>query len=461
MLAAWHLLPKRRNFLYFAKGVVLGLCLAAPAGAQEADTSAETFAALEARRAALFQATLSNPVDLDIAFEYALISARVGDIEAAISTMERILVFNPGLPRVQLELAVLYYRIGAIETAQHYLEAVRGQDLPPAVRAKVDEFSLSVEEASKPYRFSASIDFGMQAYSNANFAPDRDSIIIGGVPINLGPGAKAQSDASVFALGQIHYTYDLPAQGALFEVDGTLYASKFFELSRLDLNFLEVAFGPSFNLGRWGWDKSRLGVYGIVGGSTLGGSHYSTIGGAGLRLRTQIDNRTLLETQIEARSINYSNTADYPNATLQDGNTYRFRAQLIRSLSPGWTGSFAFEARQVDGETDFNTFRGYGLTAKLNHDFRGPTDGILADNEPWSLLLAVGGISRDFAGPDPLIDPVNAQDDRGLWLEASLGIPLENQFSAYVTGQYYRQNSNYPTRDYDGVTLTYGVKKRF
>ncbi|MEY8838366.1 hypothetical protein AB9K41_04935, partial [Cribrihabitans sp. XS_ASV171] len=216
----------------------------------------------------------------------------------------------------------------------------------------------------------------------------------------MGPGAQAQSDASIFALGQIHYTYDLPAQGALFELDGTLYASKYFELSRLDLNFLEVAFGPSFSLGRWGWENARLGIYGIAGASTLGGSHYSTIGGAGLRLRTQIDNRTLLETQLEARSIDYSNTADYPTATLQDGATYRFRAQLIRSLSPSWTGSLAFEARKVEGETAFNTFSGYGLTAKLNHDFRGPTGGILADNEPWSLLLALGGIARDYDGPD-------------------------------------------------------------
>ena len=61
----------------------------------------------QARREALFQAILQKPDDLDAAFEYAALSVQVGDIEAAISTLERMLIFAPGLPRLQLELGVL------------------------------------------------------------------------------------------------------------------------------------------------------------------------------------------------------------------------------------------------------------------------------------------------------------------------------------------------------------------
>ncbi|MEY8843245.1 tetratricopeptide repeat protein, partial [Cribrihabitans sp. XS_ASV171] len=127
MRAAWHFLRKGCNFHRILTGAFAGMLMAGSVAAQEAGPD-EGFAALEQRRAQLFQATLNDPANLDIAFEYALLSARLGDYEGAISTLERILVFNPGLPRVQLELAVLYYRIGAVDTAQHYLDAVRGQD---------------------------------------------------------------------------------------------------------------------------------------------------------------------------------------------------------------------------------------------------------------------------------------------------------------------------------------------
>src|SRR5687768_2070429 len=55
-------------------------------------------ASAEARRQALFQRMLTDPSNLDYAFEYAALSEQVGDLEAAISTLERMLVFAPGLP---------------------------------------------------------------------------------------------------------------------------------------------------------------------------------------------------------------------------------------------------------------------------------------------------------------------------------------------------------------------------
>jgi hypothetical protein len=73
----------------------------------------------------------------------------------------------------------------------------------------------------------------------------------------------------------------------------------------------------------------------------------------------------------------------------------------------------------------------------------------------------VGGLKRDYDGPDPAINPLAAERDDALWIEAGLSVPLENKFSAYITAQYLEQDSNYATRDYHGATLTFGVAKRF
>ena len=48
-------------------------------------------AQIEARRQFLFDVMLANPANLDAAFEYAALSAGVGELEAAVSTLEGLL----------------------------------------------------------------------------------------------------------------------------------------------------------------------------------------------------------------------------------------------------------------------------------------------------------------------------------------------------------------------------------
>jgi tetratricopeptide (TPR) repeat protein len=96
----------------------LALLAAPPARAAAQEVSGQEVlgadkAGLEAQKEALFQQMLRDPANLDVTFAYADVSARLGDYEAAVSALERMLLFNPNLPRVQLELGALYYRMGS------------------------------------------------------------------------------------------------------------------------------------------------------------------------------------------------------------------------------------------------------------------------------------------------------------------------------------------------------------
>ena len=87
---------------------------------------------IEARREALLNQMLARPSDLDLAFEYATLSAQVGDLEGAVSTLERMLIYAPNTPRIQLELGVLYYRLGAYDVARAYFgQALANPSVPP------------------------------------------------------------------------------------------------------------------------------------------------------------------------------------------------------------------------------------------------------------------------------------------------------------------------------------------
>lgn len=120
---------------------------AAPATAQPSPSPSQTEKppeATPAERAAYdkaFQATLEKPSDPETLAKFADLAVKVGDIEGAISALERLLLIDANQPEVKLELGVLYYRLGSKEAALTYLEGARSSpEASPQVRARAEEF---------------------------------------------------------------------------------------------------------------------------------------------------------------------------------------------------------------------------------------------------------------------------------------------------------------------------------
>src|SRR6478672_3284989 len=88
-----------------------------------------------------FQATLEKPSDPETLARFADLAVKVGDIEGAISALERLLLIDANQPEVKLELGVLYYRLGSKEAALTYLEGARSSPEASAqVRDRAEEF---------------------------------------------------------------------------------------------------------------------------------------------------------------------------------------------------------------------------------------------------------------------------------------------------------------------------------
>ena len=128
---------QRIGALAAAGAFALGLLFAQPAAAQPAPVAASTSAAARAAAAnpeyqALFKRMYADPSNLDVTFQFAELATKLGDYEAAIGALERMLYFNPNLPRVKLELGVLYHRIGGLKVAKSYFEqALATPGVPP------------------------------------------------------------------------------------------------------------------------------------------------------------------------------------------------------------------------------------------------------------------------------------------------------------------------------------------
>ena len=154
-------------------------------------------------RDTIFSSLISDPTNLDNLFKYANLSILLGDLEAAIGVFEQMLFYQPDLPRVRLELGVLYFRLNAYSSAQNYLESVFDFNPPEEVIEKVNLFLNEINKNTVKFKTRHVLGFGAKHASNANSGIGTDFIDVLGLRLIVNPDVKPSSDR-IFA-----YRYSL------------------------------------------------------------------------------------------------------------------------------------------------------------------------------------------------------------------------------------------------------------
>jgi tetratricopeptide (TPR) repeat protein len=232
--------------LQFIVGLVASLAVAwgsaALAQAQKPDSSE-----LQAQYDAAFQQMLKQPANLDVLFRFATLASETGDLEGAISALERMLLVDPNLPRVRLELGVLYYRLGSYEVARTYIEAaLKAPNLPPDVRLRAEKFMSEIANKSSLSHFSGEFFLGWRYQSNANLGPTSSNVRLFGQSANLNQSSVGSPDWGLVASGQIRHTYDLGLQDkSALESQLTFYANRQFTQSSANVSLVDLTSGPA------------------------------------------------------------------------------------------------------------------------------------------------------------------------------------------------------------------------
>jgi hypothetical protein len=443
-----------------AMAVVVTLCMCGALPVFAAPDAGVTAPDIEARRQALLQSMLQDPSNLDVAFEYASLSSQVGDYEAAISTLERMLIFAPNTPRLQLELGILYYKLGSYEVARSYFaQVVSNPSVPQEVAAKVRLYLQQLAIEAEPPAFAGSIFSGIRWESNANSAPATQSITLNGLDFTLDSQSVAAPDWSAVNIGTLHYGYDLKNQGDRIEFDFLTYNANYFNLTDINLNFFEATLGPSFNLKRIGIEKSRFYVYGIGDEVLLGNDQYFAAGGGGLRFLSFAAPRSALDLRLETRVRQFTNTNDRPTNTLRDGAQTRFGGSYSYYLAPGVVLIVQGYAQREDADVGFYANIEVGASAGIAWTFANPLAA--AGRYPWTLQVGAGGINRTYDDPDPTINPFNSEVDKTFWGRAALLIPVNATWALVPQVEIRDQDSNYEISKYDDFSTLVGLQKRF
>ena len=419
--------------------------------------SADPTSSLKQQADILFKRILLRPNDLEAAFKFAEVETKLGDYEAAIGSLERMLFYNPNLPRVKLELGLLYFRLGSYAMARSYLEAIAVADIPPELRERVQSFKAEIARRLSPSRFSFFGQAGLRYQSNADAGPNTISVRALGETATLSNEFARRADGNAFVLGSMQYIYDFENQrGDTWETNAVGYYAKQFSISRLNLGLGEIDTGPRLALGANGWS---VRPYVLGGDISLGDAQYLGQGGGGTSLRYQTPDNILIDVGAEGRARAFSNSTSYPTAHDQRGN------QIIVPVSV--TGPTALEGLRWQSRFSyvhssafarFYSYDQFGVELALPYEFEGP---LFSEGHHWTLAPFASYFDVSYAAPDGLIDPDVTRHDHLIQGGATLDMQFRDNFGFAITAQYVETLSNLPnfrTRDFivsGGPTFRY------
>jgi len=188
------------NIMKFKSLIIILLTFfisASPAqNVQPSMSDPESVASAQREKDEVFKQLFKDPTNLTLLFKYANLSILVGDLEAAIGVFEQMLIYDSELPRIRLELGVLYFRLGAYAMANNYFKSVKEFNPPPEVEAKVDKFLAAIVAANKPFQWQQNLSIGFKRTTNGNSGINADFIEIGDFLLDVDPESKRQRDRS-------------------------------------------------------------------------------------------------------------------------------------------------------------------------------------------------------------------------------------------------------------------------
>lgn len=419
-------------------------------------------AALRAVQAEQFREMFDDPDNLDKMFAYAQTSIRLRDYEAAISTLDRILIYNPDQPRVKLELGAAYYRIGSYTIARFYFDEVLNDpktpdDLLPRVQAFLDEIDNRTAESS----ITGVIAANFIATNNANNGPDSPFIDFQGVLVQLGdPQATAQSDVGGSVSLSLTHVQDLGGTNAdAWRTNFAYYSARYAGTDNGAADVVVLRTGPQLSL-----DDERYGPkirpYVEIDHVRSGlDALYSTIG-VGAEYSDTIDERNtvLADMRIGYRDFANDGDRDNPNDPRRELDRTSFRGNfgLLHFYDEQTVLRGVLGAEVDNAGSDEESSAEISLTGGVTYAY---DSGFEIADRRWVLSGTARVAYREHFAFDNV--PQVRRKDVDLRVGLAHTAYLEGGLALTLKADYFVRESNSRNFDLDSLTLTAGVSYFF
>lgn len=419
-------------------------------------THAQTTSAssLRAQQEALFQAMLQTPDDLEVMFNHALVSIELLDYEAAISTLERMLIFNPDLNRAKVELGAAYFKLGAYENARYYFEdALASGEAPPEVVGRVNRFLDEIQKRTAKTGFFGVATVGVTYSSNANLGPNDSEILLDSQVAQLADEFIASEDIGVRTAiyGSHFYDLDQP-DGDLWQTDATFFSVHYLDESAGDIDTIQLRTGPRLSMDNQNFGPKIRPFLEIDGLRANNETLYATIGG-GIEYTDTLNEQINIFASLQSAWREYFQGRDG-----FDGSTHKllFGARYAVNKNLGVIGSVYAETDQARDDSNTNYEIGARLSSSLNYD-----SGFDFTDRLWSLSGYVQVAYRKYDEPVEQVTNAFNRRDYDLRAGASHIFHFSEGWFAQADADFLLRDSNLPNFDIDNIGVTLSIGRSF
>jgi len=236
----------------------------------------------------------ANPHAVEPNFYMGVLEHRDGNLHEAVERFRAILVDNPALYRVRLDLAVTLFELNEDKSAEFHFQQLLAADVPDQVRQDIERFLAAIRSRKS---YDIYLQFSIAPDTNINSGSGVREVNLFGLPFRA-EDTEAESGIGIVFTAGGEYRYPINEhwrvrnQAVLFRRD---YKDDQFD----DMTFW-AGVGPQ--LLRPKWDTSLLGV---VTRRWYGNEKYNY--GRGLRLETNYTGfeRWRIDTALDYLNLNY------------------------------------------------------------------------------------------------------------------------------------------------------------
>ncbi|MEM6623435.1 MAG: tetratricopeptide repeat protein [Pseudomonadota bacterium] len=414
-------------------------------------TTTSELESLRAEQSDLFDRMLAAPDDLDLMFEYAQLSIRLQDFEAAISTLERMLIYRQDLPRVRLELGVAYFNLGSYAAAQLYFEQVlEDPETPDIVRARVGRFMEEIANRTRPHNYRLIATAGLTHATNATLGPDGNRVLFQGNLATLIAGQQ-EADSGVRVTLDLRHTYDLGQEDAdTWRTEVGFYGVRYFDTDDGDVGFVRVRTGPRLSLDEQAFGP-KLRPYtelqyltsenrGLFFGGGVGLEYLDTLSPV---LSVYGDVGLIYRNYFRQEFSDEDSVSTYAAAGLAylPVRNFILRSTLITSYD------------DADGDENSNVEVGLRMSGEYKYDV-----GLSQIDGLWTASAFAEVRGRMFNEPDPLVDPNSRRNDVDFRAGVRHIFAIQQGFGVQIDVDGLVRRSNIRNFDLENISGTISLR---
>lgn len=410
----------------------------------------------------LFQKVLKNPIAPDINLAFAQRAIALGDFEAAIATMERLLMVKSDLPLIRLELGMLYSQLGATSQAQAYLDqALESPRLPKAARKRAEKVRAAVVKAGRSFNFAYYLSAGIKHQSNANSGPYNARIDWpGDLPVFLDDDDLKKSDSQHFLSASAHFALDLPGLGKnKLNISLTAFTTQQNRLKSLNIDFYALQANTFFDIG----GAYNLSLIPFIKADILNVSDlesYAKTYAAGMTVNGTFKKVYPVSVTAQFGYRKHRNQVGSNANSRQDGGRHTMNASVGRNLADGsYVGvSTNYRLAEARSGSDDKANKAFGFNLSYRRNLAAVSRWV---KRPILMIAGVGYQKTKYQGADLIVHPEKTRRDNDSKANFGLIVAMHSTTQLLLQYNHINRTSNILKNNYKDNAITLTITHRF